>query len=53
MKERDTYKEAITLNLTGATVRVFVPELSQAETKRRMKVIHDAAADLLRERIRD
>lgn len=48
MKERDTYREPIIMTLPGANIRVFVPILSEEERARRMKLIHDAAADLLR-----
>ena len=48
MKVADTYQEPIILNLPNAKVRVFRPILSDAERARRMKIIHDAAADLLK-----
>lgn len=48
MKIRDTYKEPYTLELDGAIVRVYVPEISEEERARRMKVIHNAAAELLK-----
>lgn len=48
MKVQDTYKEPIIMNFPGAIVRVYRPELSPEERARRMKLIHDAAADLLR-----
>ena len=49
MKVKDTYKaEPIIIEMPGAYIRVFVPELSQEENARRMKIIHDAAAALLR-----
>ena len=48
MKAQDTYKEPILIKTANANIRVFIPELSQEERARRMKVIHDAAADLLR-----
>ena len=47
MKIKDTYKEPIVLDFDGARVRVFRPVLTEEERKRRMKRIHDAAADLL------
>lgn len=50
MKVADTYKEPITMTLPGANIRIFVPELSPEENARRMKAIHDAAADLLKSR---
>jgi hypothetical protein len=49
VRVQDTYKqEPIILNMPGATVRVFVPEISDEENARRMRLIHDAAAELLR-----
>lgn len=49
MKVQDTYKaEPIIIEMPGAYIRVFVPELSKEENARRMKIIHDAAADLLK-----
>lgn len=47
-KAQDVYQEPIILNLKNATVRVFRPVLSDEERERRMKIIHDAAADLLK-----
>lgn len=41
------YKEPIVFDFDGARVRVFRPVLTEEERKRRMKRIHDAAADLL------
>lgn len=48
MKAQDTYQEPYILNLPNCTVRVFRPVLSEAERARRMKIIHDAAADVLK-----
>lgn len=48
MKAQDVYKEPYTLIINGATVRVFRPELSPQERERRMKRIHDSAAELLK-----
>ena len=48
MKVQDTYHEPIILELHNAKVRVFRPVLSEEERKRRMKIIHDTAADLLK-----
>ena len=47
MKTADIYQDPITLELPNATVRVFRPIITDEERKRRMKRIHDAAADLL------
>ena len=48
MKVTDTYQEPIILKYPGGTVRVYHPELSAEEKERRMKGIHDAAANLLK-----
>ena len=48
MKTQDTYGEPVVLNYPNAVVRVYYPILTPEEQKRRMKIIHDAAADLLR-----
>lgn len=48
MKVPDTYQEPIILEFPDARVRVFRPVLSEEEKKRRMKIIHNAAADLLK-----
>ena len=48
MKVPDTYHEPIILELPNAKVRVFRPVLSEEERKRRMTIIHNAAADLLK-----
>lgn len=44
---KDTYGEPIVLDIDGAIVRVRRPILTEEERNRRMKRIHDAAADLL------
>lgn len=49
-KTQDTYGEPIIFNFPNATVRVFRPILTPEERERRMKIIHNAAADLLRAR---
>ena len=46
-KVKDTYGEPIILNIDGAIVKVRHPILTEEERERRMKRIHDAAADLL------
>ena len=46
--QEDVYQEPIILNFKNATVRVFRPVLSDEERARRMKIIHDAAADVLK-----
>jgi hypothetical protein len=48
MKVQDTYKEPFILDIHGARVRVFKPELSEEERRRRMTAIHNSAAELLK-----
>lgn len=48
MQNQDTYNEPIIFEYPNAVVRVFRPILTQEERERRMKIIHDAAADLLK-----
>ena len=48
MKVQDTYKEVITINFPNMIARVHIPDLTKDEQKRRMKIIHDAAANLLK-----
>jgi hypothetical protein len=48
MKVPDTYQDPIILDLPNSKVRVFRPVLSKEEEKRRMNIIHNAAADLLK-----
>ena len=48
MKVQDTYGEPTILSLPNAVVRVYRPILTPEEQARRMKIIHDAAADLLK-----
>lgn len=43
----DTYKEVRTFEYPNMTVRVYIPDLTPEERARRMKAIHDAAAQLL------
>lgn len=46
---QDEYQEPIMIDTTGAIVRVYRPVLDEDERVRRMKRIHDAAAELLRD----
>lgn len=46
---QDVYSEPITLDIPGATVRVYRPVLDEEEYARRMKRIHDSAAELLKD----
>ena len=48
-KAVDTYKEIKTFEFPGCIVRVHIPDITEQERARRMKRIHDAAAELLRE----
>lgn len=52
MKGQDTYKETRTFEFPNWIVRVHIPDLTEDERARRMKAIHDAAADLLKEQYR-
>ena len=49
----DKYKLVETLEYPNAIVRIHRPELSPEERSKRMKAIHDAAANLLANAIRD
>lgn len=44
----DTYKETREFHSPNMTVRVHIPDLTEAERTRRMKAIHKAAAELLK-----
>ena len=46
----DTYKEVKVFTFPNMTVRVHIPDLTDEERNRRMKQIHNAAAELLRRR---
>lgn len=48
MKCTDTYKEVKVFEFPGMTVRVHIPDITPEERARRMKKIHDAAAELLK-----
>ncbi len=45
---KDTYMEPITIEAPGAIIRVYRPILTEEERARRMKRLHDAAAELLK-----
>ena len=47
-KSNDTYMEPITIEVPGAIIRVYRPILTEEERARRMKRLHDAAAELLK-----
>ena len=44
----DQYYEPETMYMSGAIIRVYRPILTEEERAKRMKAIHDAAANLLR-----
>lgn len=48
MKKPDVYGDPIVLHLDNAVVTVYRPILTPEERERRMKIIHDAAADVLK-----
>ena len=47
MKGQDSYKEIKIIEFPNMTARVFIPDLTEEEYNRRMKIIHDAAVELL------
>jgi len=47
-KVQDTYKEVKTFESPGWIIRVHIPDLTEEERARRMKQIHNAAADLMK-----
>lgn len=49
MKRSDIYKEVRTFTYPNAVVRVHIPDLDEAERKRRMAAIERAAINLLQE----
>ena len=48
MQSQDTYSTVKTFTYPNAIVRVHIPDLAEEERKRRLKRIHDAAANLLK-----
>lgn len=52
-KAEDEYYLAKTIESHNAVVRVYSPILTDEENDRRMKKIHDSAAELLKEQIRN
>ncbi len=48
MKTPDKIKEVKVFKTKNATIKVYIPDLTEEERAFRMKQIHDAAADLLR-----
>ncbi len=47
-KTNDTYKEVKIFNFPNMVAKVHIPDISNEERNRRMKAIHDAAADLMK-----
>lgn len=47
MKQQDTFKETRIFEYEGAVARVHIPDLTEAERKRRIDVISKAAVQLL------
>ena len=47
-KSKDEYMEPIMIESPGAIIRVYRPILTDEERARRMKRLHDAAAELLK-----
>lgn len=50
MKQRDTYKEVKTLHFDGMIARVHIPDIDESERAKRMRIVKDKAANLLKER---
>lgn len=48
MKVSDTYQEPILIESSNCIIRVYRPILSPEERERRMKRIHDAAAEVIK-----
>lgn len=49
MRKQDVYQEPYVMHYPQGTVTVYRPILTEEERARRMKIIHDAAADLIRD----
>lgn len=49
MASQDTYKEVRTFEYPNMIVRVHIPDLTEDERNRRMRILHDAAAAVLKE----
>jgi hypothetical protein len=46
--KKDTYHEPIVMQDAGAIIRIYRPILDDKEKARRMKLIHDAAANMFK-----
>jgi hypothetical protein len=51
MAQQDTYKEVRTFTFPNMVVRVHIPDLTPDERARRMRAIHNQAAQLLKKSI--
>ena len=49
MASQDTYKEVRTFEYPNMVVRVHIPDLTNEERNRRMRILHNAAASVLKE----
>lgn len=47
MRGQDSYKEIKIIEFPNMTARVYIPDLTEEEQKRRMKLIYEAAASLV------
>ena len=47
MKQKDKYKEPITIELPGMIARVYIPILDPKERERRMQKIYRSSARLM------
>lgn len=48
----DNMKFVKTITYTGWTIDIYSPELDEKERERRMKLIHDSAAELIKDSLR-
>lgn len=48
MKAQDTYKEVRIFEFPGMVARVYIPDLTPEEKSKRMKSIHNQAANFLK-----
>ena len=51
--KKDGFRYDRTIKFDNVTVNVYSPIISDEENERRMKGIHDAAAELLKEQIKN
>ena len=47
MQGQDSYKEIKIIEFPNMIARVYIPDLTEEERKRRMKLIHEATARLV------